>query len=155
MRDTVFRLRGYWEVTQTGPSELILRRNPPWEEAAPEDCDWVQDILGMSPQKVVDQIACLEPEQQNLLMQQLSTIFGVLEGPARQRPVRCPARSKRLRPEERAAIIDLFNQGTFSKTDIADKVGTTPQTVLKVLRSEGLTPPPRPHNQGTRGWMYY
>jgi agmatine/peptidylarginine deiminase len=157
MNDTVFRLPGYWEVIQTGPSELILKRNPPWGEGESDsDCDWVEDILEMTPEEMVNQIACMEPEQQTQLIQQLSTVFNALQGPnLRRAELQCPTRGKRLTQQEKDTIIDMYvNQKIINKSLIARKLGTTPQTVMKVLDQAGIprrTSLPR----RTRGWMYY
>ncbi len=157
MTDTVLRLPGSWEIIQTGPDELNLRRTAPWAEAAAApDCDWIEEILEIAPGEVLNQIGCLEPQQQALLLARLSVIFNLLQEDARYR-LSCPARAKRLTPEDREAIINLFQEGLTNMSEIARRVGTTPQTIRKILREEKLVGPirrDRPH-RGTHGWMYY
>lgn len=127
----------------------------PGEAEPSEPPVWVWPLLDLKPHQIADAIYSLSADEQEKLIGNIAKALS-LRVPVPQKP-RIPARGKRLRRAERQKILSLWRQGITNRSEIARIVNTTPQSVLRILREEGLVAPKHgtaqkvPRSHGSRG----
>ncbi len=108
---------GDWAVTYSAPDKIVLTRVS--REAKLGD---LADDIRVSPR-----LATMNAGH--------SVVSDRTDSDSRKQELAVPDRGKRLTDEEKERILTLFHtERVRNKSEIARRLGTTPQTVLKVIR---------------------